>query len=265
MYGHVLKWVVVGRWCVFSLVRGMLDGYDAYVEGGVLGQYAIANYEKRCYYVIRDAIFLRDECGLDCYEDFLSSHGVSASCVFTFLIRGDVRYGEDLAYLSIASSRLALTATSKRRKIGEGGAYFREGYCEFSIGGSEYQVLCQAVPIYLSLAFAVSQHSRDICSPSSGDIACERAYLLLNSYCLYSFFSPYVFARRSASSTIYASVLGRAFRAVLGNCGLTVRDVVGAVCHNSAVSSKSSYSCFLILTSFIVVLGFFFRGQGSFV
>lgn len=78
----------------------------------MLGQDAIAYYKECSSHVVRYSIYLWYIGGFNCYEYFLSSYGVGASRVFTFLVRSHVRYGKYLSYLAISSSRLALSATS---------------------------------------------------------------------------------------------------------------------------------------------------------
>lgn len=78
----------------------------------MLGEYAYKDAHEGCSYVFRDTYFFGLLRCTDGHEFFLAGDCVGAGGVFTFLIRGDVWNGHDFAYAAIASSGLALAATS---------------------------------------------------------------------------------------------------------------------------------------------------------
>lgn len=128
---YLFQRVVVGGRYVSTNVAGVLASNDPHGQDGVLRYDQISDYDHRRGDVVRHAVLTWNICSEDCHKAFLSSDCVGTVCevadfVVASLVSSHVGNCQYLAHLSIASCRLALSATSESRYVGDLRAHLRE-------------------------------------------------------------------------------------------------------------------------------------------
>lgn len=119
--------------------------------------------------------------------------------------------------------------------------------------------------VEFSLAFSIGHLAGNISGSSCVDISGQGTYFLSYANCLYTFASSYITSGGSASSFVLAGVLCRSLGTIFGDGSFPMRNIVGPMSYNSAVTSDGGDACFAILARYVGVLCFFFRSEGGFV